>query len=166
MGQSNFIAASIAVAFLVYITAKGSLPKYLSLLTGASGFGNDTASAGNKTPEKVDSVDALGNPLEGVEETTGENSGDGVGKGGSADIGGSKSGDGKTSTGSSTGAKGAFDMFGDIIHGVIGGDASAAHDGVKGAIGGMIGDAIGGPFGAAIGGAIGSAFGGSSGDKK
>lgn len=49
MSQSNYIAAAIAVAFLVFITAKGSLSKYISLMTGGEGFGQDTAAAGTTT---------------------------------------------------------------------------------------------------------------------
>jgi hypothetical protein len=55
MSQSNYIAAAIAIAFIVYITVKGSLPKYLGILTGSGGFGTDTASAGN-TPQKTASA--------------------------------------------------------------------------------------------------------------
>jgi guanyl-specific ribonuclease Sa len=52
MGQSNYIAAAIALAFIVYITMKGSLSKYISILTGGGGFAQDTASAGN-TPTQT-----------------------------------------------------------------------------------------------------------------
>lgn len=51
MSQSNYIAAALAIAFLVYVTMKGSLAKYIALLTGGVGFGQDTASAGNSPQE-------------------------------------------------------------------------------------------------------------------
>ena len=45
MGQSNYIAAAIAIAFFVYITARGSLANYLGIMTGSGGFSSDKANA-------------------------------------------------------------------------------------------------------------------------
>lgn len=56
MGQSNYIAAAIAIAFLVFITARGSLAKYLDLLTGMSGKGQDISTAGTAKTQIVDAA--------------------------------------------------------------------------------------------------------------
>lgn len=61
MSQSNYIAAALAIAFLIYITMRGSLTKYITLLTGGAGFGQDTASAGNE-PQKTANVDGTPAP--------------------------------------------------------------------------------------------------------
>lgn len=54
MSQSNYIAAAIALAFIVYITMKGSISKYIEILTGGAGFQQDTASAGNAPQQTAD----------------------------------------------------------------------------------------------------------------
>jgi hypothetical protein len=64
MSQSNYIAAALAIAFLVYVTMKGSLAKYIALLTGGVGFGQDTASAGNSPQATVDASNGSA-PAEG-----------------------------------------------------------------------------------------------------
>lgn len=63
MSQSNYIVAAIAIAFLVYVTVKGSLANYITLLTGGAGFGQDTASAGN-APQQTASVDGAASQTE------------------------------------------------------------------------------------------------------
>lgn len=49
MGHSNFIAAAIAIAFLIFITAKGSLAKYIAMFTGSAGTGSDTTNTAGAT---------------------------------------------------------------------------------------------------------------------
>lgn len=36
MQQSNFIFGALAVAFIVFITMRGGLPKYIAILTGSA----------------------------------------------------------------------------------------------------------------------------------
>lgn len=40
MQQSNVIAAALLIAFVVFITVRGELPQYLSLLRGADAAGS------------------------------------------------------------------------------------------------------------------------------
>lgn len=49
MPQSNFIFGALAVAFLVFITARGSLPVYVQVFTGKSAGGSGDKSATDNT---------------------------------------------------------------------------------------------------------------------
>lgn len=62
MSQSNYIVAAIAIAFMVYITVKGSLSNYITLLTGGAGFGEDVASAGNPEQQTASVDQSTGSP--------------------------------------------------------------------------------------------------------
>jgi hypothetical protein len=46
MRQSNFIFGALAVAFVIFLTIRGSLPVYMGVL-----FGNTNSSGSGNTPE-------------------------------------------------------------------------------------------------------------------
>lgn len=53
MQQSNFIFGALAVAFVVFITTRGSLPTYMSVLFGtasAPASSGGSASSGSNNP--------------------------------------------------------------------------------------------------------------------
>lgn len=47
MQQSNFIFGALAVAFVVFITTRGSLPTYMSVLFGTASASSSGAGSGN-----------------------------------------------------------------------------------------------------------------------
>jgi hypothetical protein len=57
--QSNFIFGALAVAFIVFITTRGSLPTYMSVLFG-------TASAPSSAGDASGSASDLGGMAQGV----------------------------------------------------------------------------------------------------
>lgn len=60
MQQSNFIFGALAIAFLVFITVRGSLPVYLSVIFGTAEAPSDD---GGKSDDGV-SLSDLSNPFE------------------------------------------------------------------------------------------------------
>lgn len=53
MSQSNYIAAALALAFIVFITMRGSLTKYINILMGTGGQVADADVAGGEPSKDV-----------------------------------------------------------------------------------------------------------------
>lgn len=63
MQQSNFIFGALAVAFLVFITVRGSLPVYLSVIFGtaeAPSAGDSKESGDITSPDFVNPLNKFG----------------------------------------------------------------------------------------------------------
>lgn len=58
MPQSNLIFGALAVAFVVFITTRGSLPVYMSVLFGTAKTQSDNKPAENSAPSTAN--DAMG----------------------------------------------------------------------------------------------------------
>lgn len=69
MAQSNFIFGALAVAFLIFVTIRGSLPKYLEVIFGGD---SDSGAAGEQVARETygngpqlpqDALNAMGGML-------------------------------------------------------------------------------------------------------
>ncbi len=60
MQQSNVIFGALAVAFVVFITTRGSLPVYMSVLFGTASSGDAAPSAPTSSPDAPASPGASG----------------------------------------------------------------------------------------------------------
>lgn len=61
MQQSNFIFGALAVAFVVFVTTRGSLPAYMSVLFGTASAGGAAGPTTNPvTPEQQKGFDMSG----------------------------------------------------------------------------------------------------------
>lgn len=61
MQQSNVIFGAILIAFIVFITVRGELPAYLSLLRGSSNGQDDTTGSLSAGGLSTDNANVIGN---------------------------------------------------------------------------------------------------------
>lgn len=156
MKQSTYIAAAIAIAFVIYIVTKGSAATYLGLLTGSIG----STPLADTTVDLNKSADGKSSAFDGkTQDESSASSGAGGGGGGGGGDAGNNAQSGNTDKSSDTTQSGATDLPSNIVgnvlqgaFGAVGNSIGFANDLVNGDIGHIANTGIGMAVGAVTGG--------------